>query len=205
MVGMLVEYMGKTGTLPKSTVKFNKRLKENKMWAKVKEWFRDVLNNIMEMQKYPGVDQELLANVAINSKRDAVNNACNEIANGMSKSFYLLAQAAVAKSDNIDVHASMSAVLTKSLAEATATITTLTKTNSRLVAELARSSGIHTRATPGLSQKMTQVTLSTHKACHVQLITLYAMENPSKKLTFVTAQDCANCGKKVFHLPVKYP
>ena len=30
MVGMFVEHMGKTGTLTKSTVKFNKQLKDNK-------------------------------------------------------------------------------------------------------------------------------------------------------------------------------
>ena len=51
MVGMLVEHMGKTGTLTKSTVKFNKQLDENKTWEKVKEWFCDALNDIMEMQK----------------------------------------------------------------------------------------------------------------------------------------------------------
>ena len=49
MVGMLVEHIGKTGTLPKSTVKFNKQLDENKTWVKAKEWFRDALDDIMEM------------------------------------------------------------------------------------------------------------------------------------------------------------
>ena len=51
---MLVEHMGNTGTLTKSTVKFNKQLDENKTWAKSKEWFCDALDNIMEMQKYSG-------------------------------------------------------------------------------------------------------------------------------------------------------
>ena len=45
----------------------------------------------MEMQEYVGADQELFAIAAINNKRDAVNNAHNEIANGMSVSFDLLA------------------------------------------------------------------------------------------------------------------
>ena len=49
MVGMLVEHIGKTGTLPKSTVKFNKQLDENKTWVKAKEWFRDALDDIMEI------------------------------------------------------------------------------------------------------------------------------------------------------------
>ena len=140
MVGMLVEHMGKTGTLTKSTVKFNKQLEENKTWTKAKEWFRDALDDIMEMQKYSGADQELLANAAVDIKRDAVESARDEIANGMSESFDLLAQAAVAKSDTIDAHAATIIVLTKSLAEATATITTLTETNAKLVAELAKCS-----------------------------------------------------------------
>ena len=37
MVGMLVKHMGRTGTLTKSTVKFNNQLDENKIWAKAKE------------------------------------------------------------------------------------------------------------------------------------------------------------------------
>ena len=45
MVGMLVEHMGKTGTLTKSTVKINKQLDGNKMWAKAKEWFCDESRN----------------------------------------------------------------------------------------------------------------------------------------------------------------
>lgn len=206
IVGMLIEHMGKTGTLTKSTVKFNKQLDENKTWAKAKEWFRDALDDIMEMQKYSGADQELLANAAVVAKRDAVESARSEIANGMSESFDLLAQAAVAKSDTIDAHASTIVALTKSLAEATATITTLTGTNASLVAELAKCSGTRARKPPGLGGAST----NTGHALNTQGVscpTHHFIRNgkPQRNLTFVTAQDCTKCGKKVFHLPVKCP
>ena len=172
---------------------------------KAKEWSRDALNNIMEIQKYSGADQELLANAAVNSKKDAVERAHNEITNGMSESFELLAHAVVAKSDTIDAHALIIVVLTKSLAEATATITTLTKTNARLVAELAKFSGICTRTPPELfSNNITGHTVNTQG---VSCPTHHFIRNgkPQKNLTCVTAQDCVKCGKKVFHLPVKCP
>ena len=91
MVAMLVEHMGNTGTLAKSTVKFNKQLDRNKTLAKVKEWFHYVLNDIMEMQKYLGTDQELLANTEAYIKTDAKEEAHNEIVIGMSNSFDMLA------------------------------------------------------------------------------------------------------------------
>jgi hypothetical protein len=211
MVGMLVEHMGKTGTLTKSTVKFNKQLDEHKTWAKAKEWFRDALDDIMEMQKYSGADQELLANAAVSNKRDAVETARDDIASGMSESFDLLAQAAVAKSDTIDAHASTIVLLTKALAEATATITTLTETNAKLVAEMAKSPGNQTRRPPGLSNNNNNNNNSTGHTLNTQGVscpTHHFVRNggkPQKNLTFVTAQDCAKCGKKVFHLPVKCP
>jgi hypothetical protein len=207
MVGMFVEHMGKTGTLTKSTVKFNRQLDENKTWKKAKEWFRDALDDIIEMQKYSGADQELLANAAVVSKRNAMENAREEIANGMSESFDLLAQAAVAKSDTIDAHAATIIALTKSLAEATATITTLTGTNATLVAELAKCSGSRARKPPGFSVRNTNTTGHTLNTQGVSCPTHHFVRNgkPQKNPTFVTAQDCAKCGKKVFHLPVKCP
>ena len=207
MVGMLVEHMGKTGTLTKSTVKFNKQLEENKTWTKAKEWFHDALDNIMEMQKYSGADQELLANAAVDTKRDAVESARDEIANGMSESFDLLAQAAVTKSDTIDAHAATIIALTKSLADATATITILTETNAKLVAELSKSSTTRTRKPPGLSGASTSTTGHTLNTQGISCPTHHFVRNgkPQKNLTFVTAQDCSKCGKKVFHLPVKCP
>ena len=112
----------------------------------------------MEMQKYSGEDQELLDNAAVEAKRDALHSARDKIANGMSESFDFLAQAAVAKSDTIDAHASTIVVLTKSLAEATAMIRTLTESNARLVAELAKCSGTRARKPPGLRGAATNTT-----------------------------------------------
>ena len=211
MVAMLVEHMGNTGTLTKSTVKFNKQLDENKTWAKSKEWFCDALDDIMEMQKYSGVDQELLANAAV-IKDDVKQEARDEIANGMSDSFDMLAQAAVAKSETIDAHASTISALTKALTEATAKITTLTVTNAALVAELAkttggRTTGGRTRTPPGLSNNNdTGHTLNTSGvACPTHRFTRPG-GNPGRNLTFVTVQDCARCGKKnIYHLPVRCP
>ena len=161
----------------------------------------------MEMQKYSGADQVLLANAAVDIKKDAVESARNEIANGMSESFDLLAQAAVAKSDTIDAHAATIIALTKSLADATATITVLTDTNAKLVAELSKCSSTRTRKPPGISGASASTTGHTLNTQGIACPTHHFVRNgkPQKNLTFVETQHCAKCGKKAFHLPVKCP
>jgi hypothetical protein len=72
MISVLVKHNGKVGTLTKSSVKFNKHLDDNKTWPKAKEWFRDALDNIMEIRKYSGVES------------NTAQEARDEIANGMS-------------------------------------------------------------------------------------------------------------------------
>ena len=157
------------------------------------------------MQKYSGADQELLANATVDAKRDAVESACNEITNGMSESFYLLAQAAVAKLGTIDTHVSTIVVLTRFLTEATATITTLTETKEKLVAELAKCSSTHIRKPLGPASTNTNRHTFNRQGVSIPTHHFVCNGKPQKNLTFITAQDCAKYGKKVFHLPVKCP
>ena len=105
MVTQIFEHMGKTGILARSTLKFGKQLDENKTWPKAKEWFRKALDDIEEMEKFSGVDKELLANAVVHNNEKAAQEARDDIANGMSKYFGMLAQAAVAKSETLDLNA----------------------------------------------------------------------------------------------------
>ena len=118
----------------------------------------------------------------------------------------MLAQAAVTKSETITALATTIVALTAVLTELTATTKTLTAMNTTLVTELAKKTATGmTRASPGPSNKNdTGHTLNT---AGVLCQTHHFVRNSKlqRNLTFVTAQDCTNWGKKMFHLPMRCP
>ena len=117
----------------------------------------------------------------------------------MSESFGALAQAAVAKSDTLDVNATTIASLTKAIA-------VLTETNRQLVAALAAKS-IATPATrsppgvtPAASPDMTgHRTNSDGNSCPTK------KWNPAGRWQFVAQQHCKNCTGVVNHIPTDCP
>ena len=80
LVTTLLEHMGKTGVLPKSTIKFNKKEDSNRTWKNAKDWYRDALDDIDEGEKLSGVDKELQANGAVQNQEDVMQEARDEVA-----------------------------------------------------------------------------------------------------------------------------
>ena len=152
MAIQLVEHMGAMGTRTRATVKFNKLKAEEQTWEKANEWFREATDNLEEMEKYSGIDGDLLANAAV-IKETAAQEARDEIASGMKHYFCQLAQAAVAKAETIDANAATIVALTEALVEMTATCKALTATNNTLVTVLAKCEGkTKSKPPPGFSQ-----------------------------------------------------
>ena len=116
----LVKHMCATGTHTKATVKFNQLPEIEQMRKKAKSWFREVVKMIDEMEKYPGIDGDLLANAAV-IKEKAVQEARDKIARGSEHSVGQLAQAAVAKVETI--HTQMSTIASPTMALAMMTTT----------------------------------------------------------------------------------
>ena len=73
-------------------------------WKKAKSGFCEATGNLDEMEKYWGINGDLLANAGV-IKETAAQEAHGKIANKMEHSFGQLAQAAVAKAETIDAHA----------------------------------------------------------------------------------------------------
>ena len=124
--------------------------------------------------------------------------ACDEIARQMRESFGALAQAAVAKSETLDVNATIIASLTKAIA-------VLTETNWSLVAALAARTTAPpaTRATPGGPAADPDLTghhtNSDGKSCATKK--WFA----GGRWQFVSQQQCKNCTGIVNHLPSDCP
>ena len=140
MVLQLVEHMGAMGVYTKATVKSNREKDEDQTWRKVKAWFRKVVTDPSEIEKYSGVSRNLLTNAAV-ANQAAAQEARDEVAKGMDHSFGQLAQAAVAKAETIDANVNTTADLTKALAEMMAACKVLTTTNSTLVTALVKCGG----------------------------------------------------------------
>ena len=71
MVIQLVEHLGATGTRMNATVKFNQLPEIDQTWKKAKSWFRKAVKTIDEMEKYSGINGDLLANAAVIKERAA--------------------------------------------------------------------------------------------------------------------------------------
>ena len=124
------------------------------------------------------------------SARDATRDEEGAV-DGIKSSFGMLAQAAVAKSDTIDAHATTIAAQAKAIAE-------LTATNAILVADLAAARSKPARTTtppPGFAANATGHTLnSAGVACPTRT-------SKTGNVVFVTSQECSIYGKNQYHIP----
>ena len=137
------------------------------------------------MEKFSGIDKELLANAVVHNNEKAAQEARDDIANSMSESFGMLAQAAVAKSETLDSNATTIAALTKSLVDMTATNKILTATNSTLVAALAKSGGLPAvKAPSGFSQTEAAPGTTSHAENSAGVVVPTKMGN-FKKMVFL--------------------
>ena len=202
MVIQLVEHMGTTGTHTKASVIFNKLPEVEQTWKKAKFWFREAVLIVDEMEKYSGINGDLLANAVV-IKENVAQEARNEVASRMQESFSQLAQAAVAKLETIDAHVASISSLAKAIAEMTATCKTLTATNSTLVTALAKCGGKNANnPPPGFSKTGTT---TSHALNYDSVACPTHKRNGVKLMTFVNGQHCASCRRlDQWHLPVDW-
>ena len=124
------------------------------------------------------------------SARDATRDEEGAV-DGIKSSFGMLAQAAVAKSDTIDAHATTIAAQAKAIAE-------LTATNTILVAALTAAKNKPTRTITPLPGSATNTTSHTLNSAGITCLT---RTPKAGNVVFVTSQDCSICGKNQYHIP----
>ena len=152
-----------------------------------------------------GIEPGLQANTAAaasHQKAEAEQKARDDIADQMSDSFGALASAAVAKAETLDHKAAAITLLTKSVAE-------LTATNKRLVAQLAEAltntMRHQNRPPPGIPAPFTASSAPLPRTTHtvnVAGVACPAVLQPSGRYHFVAGQHGKTCGKKeARHVP----
>lgn len=197
MVLQLTQHLGKYASLSKKTVRFKKKPDPaDRTWAKGKQYFRECIEELEDVNKAVGIEPNLQANAAVTKTEQIEDKVRSEMADQLNGSFNALASAAVAKSETIDSNAASIASLTNAIAQ-------LTTTNKNLTDQLAAALALCARPTANAPAPTipTAVTpppgfpVETPKTLHI--INTAGVACPAVlqrgNWTFVAGQHCSTC------------